>query len=166
MAIEAFQKYRASGGDRHLVLTGAEYDSRHPGLASKIRLKIADNPYVHALGVVSRSEQIEIYRRCDFVLQPSLFEGWSTTIEESLHLGVPILASDIEVNIEQLQDCADAEIFDRNSIDDLAKKLNISFKKISENDLLERREVRKLRFYSDLDRVLTSSEEFLSRKYN
>jgi glycosyltransferase involved in cell wall biosynthesis len=166
MVIEAFQKYRANGGSRHLVLTGTESDYRNPGLALEIRLKIADNPYVHALGVVSRSEQMELFLRCDFVLQPSLFEGWSTTIEESLYLGVPILASNIEVNIEQLQDCEDSETFDPNSIDELARKLNMSFKKLSQNDLLKRRELRKLRFYSDLDQVLASSHEFLSRKHN
>jgi len=166
MVIQAFLKYRESGGNRHLVLTGTENDHRNPGLASEIRIKIAENPFIHALGVISQSEQMELFRRCDFVLQPSLFEGWSTTIEESLYLGTPILASDIEVNIEQLQDCTDAEIFDRNSIDELASKMNISFNKLGQNELLERREVRKLRFYNDLDRVLISSQDFLYRNHN
>ena len=166
MAIDAFQKYRASGGHRHLVLTGTENDHRNPELASEIRLKIADNPHVHALGVVSRSEQLELFRKCDLVLQPSLFEGWSTSIEEALHLGVPILASNIDVNIEQLHDCTDVEIFDRNSVEELAGKMGMTFVRLNGNDLMERREARKRRFFNDLDRVLTSSQGFFARERN
>ena len=36
------------------------------------------------------------------VLQPSLFEGWSTSVEEAKSLGKPVLLSDIEVHREQV----------------------------------------------------------------
>lgn len=36
------------------------------------------------------------------VLQPSLFEGWSTVIEDAISLQVPVVASSLPVNIEHL----------------------------------------------------------------
>ena len=36
------------------------------------------------------------------VLQPSLFEGWITVIEDAKSLQAPVVASNIPVNIEQL----------------------------------------------------------------
>jgi glycosyltransferase involved in cell wall biosynthesis len=36
------------------------------------------------------------------VLQPSLFEGWSTVIEDAISLQVPVIASSLPVNKEQL----------------------------------------------------------------
>jgi glycosyltransferase involved in cell wall biosynthesis len=38
------------------------------------------------------------------IIQPSLFEGWSTVIEDAISLQVPVIASDLPVNIEQLGD--------------------------------------------------------------
>jgi len=40
------------------------------------------------------------------VIQPSLFEGWSTVIEDARALGRPVIASDIPVHREQLGDTA------------------------------------------------------------
>ena len=36
------------------------------------------------------------------IVQPSLFEGWSTVIEDARSLQVPVIASDLPVNIEQI----------------------------------------------------------------
>ena len=38
------------------------------------------------------------------IIQPSLFEGWSTVIEDARSLQVPVIATDLTVNIEQLGD--------------------------------------------------------------
>jgi hypothetical protein len=38
------------------------------------------------------------------IVQPSLFEGWSTVIEDAKSLGVGVIASSLEVNKEQLMD--------------------------------------------------------------
>jgi hypothetical protein len=44
------------------------------------------------------------------VLNPSLFEGWSTTVEECKSLGVRMIVSDLAVHCEQLG--TNAEFFD------------------------------------------------------
>ena len=41
-------------------------------------------------------------RHSQAVIQPSLFEGWSTVIEDAVSLQVPVIASGLKVNKEQL----------------------------------------------------------------
>jgi glycosyltransferase involved in cell wall biosynthesis len=53
------------------------------------------------LGVIPRIDQIQLMRRCLAVIQPSLFEGWSSVIEDARSLGKPVIASDFPVHIEQ-----------------------------------------------------------------
>jgi glycosyltransferase involved in cell wall biosynthesis len=46
-------------------------------------------------------------RACTALINPSLSEGWSTTVEEAKSLGVPMLLSDLRVHREQAGDSAD-----------------------------------------------------------
>jgi glycosyltransferase involved in cell wall biosynthesis len=54
------------------------------------------------LGVMSRHEQLTLMRYAKAVIQPSLFEGWSTVIEDAISLQTPVIASNLKVNQEQL----------------------------------------------------------------
>ncbi|QDT03489.1 D-inositol-3-phosphate glycosyltransferase [Rubripirellula lacrimiformis] len=58
---------------------------------------------------------------CVALINPSLFEGWSTTIEEAKAIGTPLLLSDLDVHIEQAP--KNATFFNRYSADDFAEKL-------------------------------------------
>ena len=60
-------------------------------------------------------------RRSLAVIQPSLFEGWSSVVEESRMLGKTIILSDLAVHYEQAPDFA--VYFDRNNAKDLAEKI-------------------------------------------
>lgn len=55
------------------------------------------------VGVTSRPVQLGILRRAKAVIQPSSFEGWSTVIEDAICFGVPVIASSLAVNREQLK---------------------------------------------------------------
>jgi glycosyltransferase involved in cell wall biosynthesis len=55
------------------------------------------------------------------VLNPSLFEGWSTTVEEARALQVPMVLSDLPVHQEQADSIA--RFFDRTSAPSLADAL-------------------------------------------
>ena len=55
------------------------------------------------------------------MINPSLYEGWSTTVEEAKSLGVPMLLSDIPVHREQA--IGKAQFFDPHSVNDMASKL-------------------------------------------
>lgn len=101
---EAIAHLRETGLELHVVCTGMTDDYRFPGYFSELqnkikRLQISD--LVHILGFIPRNDQLQLMRRSLAVVQPSLFEGWSTVIEDARALGKTIIMSDLPVNIEQ-----------------------------------------------------------------
>ncbi|MGV3697928.1 glycosyltransferase family 4 protein [Flavobacterium sp.] len=56
------------------------------------------------LGLIPRGDQFLLMKYSKAILQPSLFEGWSTVIEDARSLQVPVIAANLDVNIEQLQE--------------------------------------------------------------
>ena len=62
------------------------------------------NDAVSLLGLVPRQEQLSMMKYAQAVIQPSLFEGWSTVIEDAKSLQVPVIASDLPIHREQLGD--------------------------------------------------------------
>jgi glycosyltransferase involved in cell wall biosynthesis len=88
-----------------VFFTGKEYDYRYPEyiLQLKERVKVLNlENNVIFLGFISREEQIALIKYARAVIQPSLFEGWNTTIEDAKFLGKEVIASDIGVHREQL----------------------------------------------------------------
>ncbi len=59
------------------------------------------------LGFIPRPDQLGLMAGAVAVIQPSLCEGWSTTVEDAKALGRQVLASDIAVHREQLDRNAD-----------------------------------------------------------
>lgn len=92
--------------DLHLPLacTGEPSDHRRPGYAERLieeaRSRTAAER-LFVLGVVPRDDYLQIVRAARAVLQPSLFEGWSSIVEDARALGKPIAVSDIPVHREQ-----------------------------------------------------------------
>lgn len=70
------------------------------------------------LGVLPRAEMMGLMSACRAVINPSLFEGWSTTVEEAKNSGKRLLLSDIPVHREQ--DPADALYFAAHDAGQLA----------------------------------------------
>lgn len=62
------------------------------------------NKSIVFLGLIPRGDQLLLMKYCKAIIQPSLFEGWSTVIEDAKSLQVPVIAANLNVNIEQLQD--------------------------------------------------------------
>lgn len=104
-AFRALARLKERGIVVPLVCTGLEDDSRNPGHMEDLRnllinLRLTDD--VHMLGLVSRADQMEIFRCAAAIVQPSLFEGWSTVIEDVKVIGRPVFLSDISVHHEQM----------------------------------------------------------------
>jgi len=95
----------AARGVRPAVLcTGALDDTRDPEYAARVRAALQGGGIagqVRLLGLLARRTQIELLRRAVAVVQPSLFEGWSTVVEDARTLGRPLLLSDLAVHREQ-----------------------------------------------------------------
>jgi len=90
--------------DIALVLTGNQHDFRHPeyfqSLKEYIQLRELESN-IYFLGLLPRVKQIQLTRQAAAVVQPSLFEGWSSLVEDCRTLGKTIYLSDIPVHREQ-----------------------------------------------------------------
>ncbi len=105
----------------HLVCTGGHADYRNVEWFPKLRRLLKEleiESRVTVLGLIPRSDQLQLIRRSIGVIQPSLFEGWSTVMEDARGLGKRVLASNIPVHLEQA--VCGAEYFDPLSVDGIA----------------------------------------------
>jgi glycosyltransferase involved in cell wall biosynthesis len=102
--IEAIYKLKQKGIIIHVVCTGATEDFRnpeyYPGLLKKAKALGVNEQFI-VLGFISRKDQIQLIRRSLAIIQPSLFEGWSTVVEDGRSLGKPIFLSNFPVHVEQ-----------------------------------------------------------------
>jgi glycosyltransferase involved in cell wall biosynthesis len=58
------------------------------------------------LGIIPLPQVYALLRATAALINPSRFEGWSTTVEEAKSFGVPMILSDIDVHREQTADTA------------------------------------------------------------
>ena len=76
------------------------------------------NP-LELLGLVDYKYVQYFMRNCISAINPSFFEGWSSTVEESKSIGKRIILSDLEIHREQ--DPPGAIFFDPHNAEELAK---------------------------------------------
>jgi glycosyltransferase involved in cell wall biosynthesis len=115
-----------------IVCTGALLDSRFPGYVAELMTYIHEcnlESQFTCLGLIPRNDQIQLTRRALCVIQPSLFEGWSTVVEDARLLGKTIILSDIPVHKEQ--DPPYGIFFQHASHKDLAEKISVSLTTLS-----------------------------------
>lgn len=127
-AFEAIGILRDQGLELQLVSTGNKEDYRNSGhfqSLEKILKSHGVERQITMLGMIPRDDQIQIFRRAALVLQPSRFEGWSTSVEDSRALGKQIVISDIDVHLEQAP--PHATFFKTGDADDLAAKLKAAW---------------------------------------
>lgn len=122
----------------NLICTGALCEQRTPEHIAGLMRYIQDNDLqqeIRILGLIDRREQLILMERSLAVIQPSLFEGWGTVVEDAKTLNVPVIMSDIAVHYEQMID--NYAVFDKEDAEQLAevllarwraeKKLRISY---------------------------------------
>lgn len=102
--IDALAILRDRGERVVVIATGETYDHRRPehfeSLKRRVReLGVAD--LFRPLGVVPYPHVVGLMRHATAVVNPSEFEGWSTTVEEAKSLGKRVILSDIDVHREQ-----------------------------------------------------------------
>jgi len=61
---------------------------------------IQDN--VRFLGFIDRIDQLALMKHSQAIIQPSLFEGWSTVVEDVKAMNQSLILSDIRVHREQI----------------------------------------------------------------
>lgn len=124
VAFLAVAKLKEMGIRIHLANTGKFPDASDSPYMAELHRIIEENELqeqISMLGIISRSDQLQLMRHAQAVIQPSLFEGWSTVIEDAQSLQVPVVASSLNVNMEQLGE--DGDYFDPNNDEELVEIL-------------------------------------------
>lgn len=119
--LDALRILRTRGIRPIVLCTGQLVDHRDPAYAETIRVALETDglgEQVKLLGLIPREQQIGLMRRALAIVQPSLFEGWSTIVEDARTLGRPTLLSGIAVHREQ--NPPGAHFFDPHSPEALA----------------------------------------------
>ena len=106
VAVKAIEllKERQALGNVDFVFTGNLEDYRNPAYIDRLKAvmeapQVADS--IRLLGFVNRTEQLCIMKNAQFIVQPSLCEGWGTVLEDAKVLDKTVLLSDIPVHREQ-----------------------------------------------------------------
>jgi glycosyltransferase involved in cell wall biosynthesis len=124
VVIKAAEILKKQGNPVIIALSGKENDNRNPGYTEKLKAYVQENnlsDVIRFLGFLDRREQLKLMKHAVGVIQPSLFEGWSTVIEDAMAMNQRVIASDLNVNIEQLVD--KGLYFERQNAEDLSKCL-------------------------------------------
>ncbi len=104
VVIDALGLLRREGLAPLVLSTGNTDDFRHPGFLNEVKAQIAAQGVTdmfRILGLVPYADVTALMHHAVAVINPSLFEGWSTTVEEAKSTGKRILLSDIPVHREQ-----------------------------------------------------------------
>ncbi len=124
VVIEALHRLKQQGHNHVVATTGKPDDYRNPDHFKTIRLLIDSHGLAGNflfLGMVPRQHVFALMRACTALINPSLSEGWSTTVEEAKSLGVPMLLSNLRVHREQAGDSA--LFFDPQAAGQLARMM-------------------------------------------
>src|SRR5258708_3573983 len=87
-----------------IVCSGNTNDYRDPGYFPRLQQLISDSTVQEnmiVLGMITQEHIIPLMRQALALVQPSLFEGWSTTVKKAKSIGQRIIISDIPVHKEQ-----------------------------------------------------------------
>jgi glycosyltransferase involved in cell wall biosynthesis len=105
VVIKAVAILKKMGRNPVVVFSGKEHDPRAPTYTDDLKAQVIAAGMSHNirfLGFIPRDEQMAIFKHAVCVLQPSLFEGWSTVIEDAKSVGKFVVASKIPANVEQM----------------------------------------------------------------
>lgn len=102
--IKALGLLRRQGEHVVVLATGNTIDSRHPTffaeLMNDVKTEGVEDQF-RVLGIIPYPDLVGLMRGAVAIINPSLFEGWSTSVEEAKSLGKRTLLSAIPVHREQ-----------------------------------------------------------------
>ena len=122
--LQAVKAIQDRGEKVCVAFCGKEHDPRNPDHVPALKAYVQQHELEKSarfLGFLPKEDQVALIQGAQAILQPSLFEGWSTTIEDAISMGKQVIASILSVNIEQLGDRG--IFFDPTSPEALATKL-------------------------------------------
>lgn len=122
IVLEAVARLKRQGKEVHVVFSGKTFDVRFPHYYEELAQYIKENQIencVHVLGVIELEDVYFLMRHCVALINPSRFEGWSSSVEEIKSIGKSIILSDLPVHREQ--NPPSAQYFDPEDSNHLAE---------------------------------------------
>lgn len=128
VVLEMIEQYIAQElEDVCFVFTGQMNDYRNKEYTEKLKKYFAGESIANItknLGFLERKEQLIIMKNAAFLIQPSLFEGWGTVLEDAKVLDKRVILSDLPVHEEQkYEKCSLFKPTDANDLLDKVKRL-------------------------------------------
>lgn len=127
-AFRALGELKRDGVVIPTVCTGSPHDPRHRGWFEHLQSVLSElglQDQVHFRGLLPRSAQLHLLLNAAVILQPSLFEGWSTVVEDARALQRPMVLSDIDTHREQAPKLT--RLFQSGKVEALARELRIAW---------------------------------------
>jgi glycosyltransferase involved in cell wall biosynthesis len=124
VVVDALAILAKRGNDIVVAASGSKHDAREPKYFDTIMRQVAGcglEKNFRYLGMVPLPHVYALLRTATALINPSHFEGWSTTVEEAKSFGVPMILSNIDVHREQTE--GEASYFDINDPSSLADLL-------------------------------------------
>jgi glycosyltransferase involved in cell wall biosynthesis len=132
--LKAVKQLKDKGEEIVVAFSGKEQDRRNIGYVDKLKAFINQNqlePNIKFLGFIERTEQLCILKNAMAVIQPSLFEGWSTVVEDAKSIEKHLILSNLNVHKEQIDN--GVTFFNPNSEIELASIIQNMVEKLPEN---------------------------------
>jgi glycosyltransferase involved in cell wall biosynthesis len=104
IVIDALTILKTRGEEVIVAASGSTEDPREHGYFDGLMATIEQRGLrenFRYLGMIPLDHVYALLRAATALVNPSRFEGWSTTVEEAKSFGVPTIVSDIEVHREQ-----------------------------------------------------------------
>ena len=106
LVIEALARLAKHGDVPTVIASGQQVDPRHHGHFDRVREAVHRHgldPYFLMPGLLPKEDMAPLLLGATALLNPSLYEGWSTPVEEAKSAGVPMILSDLDVHREQAE---------------------------------------------------------------
>lgn len=126
VVFEAVAELKKKGIEVSIAITGRFPDEPDSPYMQELHDIINKNDLkksIKFLGLIPRGDQFLLMKYSKAIIQPSLFEGWSTVIEDAKSLHVPVIAANLNVNIEQLE--KKGTYFEPHNVEQLVSILEI-----------------------------------------
>ena len=142
-----------------IAFTGKQTSYRDKNYSASLQTYIKENnleSQVNLLGFIPRQDQLNLMKHSTAIIQPSLFEGWSTLVEEAKALNQYILLSDIPLHREQINSaCAFFKTDDENKLQELM------LESFDRKDLISHHYQDKIDLFAlDLKNIFLTSDEY------
>jgi glycosyltransferase involved in cell wall biosynthesis len=102
--VRALGLLKARQCDVHVVCSGNPLDLKSADSVHKLQKEIEQSGVSNQfqiLGLIDYVDMLTLFRHAVSVINPSFFEGWSSTVEEAKSIGKNVILSDLPVHREQ-----------------------------------------------------------------